>query len=362
MNIVNSMLNNFYWSDIDWQSEQSPQEKYQQFIRWAGHARGKNPNAFDQVTEWILDDAEWTADKFAQNRDILMNGLIARFKDQTIQLRAWLKELEPHGVVNEAIWELLDKFERQLSGDTLSEFQEAVTAMFSDFSVMQDREIRKQIAGERTGPAGVDTVKLWGYINELKGCDASVQWALFMPQVVKLQQNGFEMSSFELKKLPAMRFIGKERYEGNTDEWRHEIVTTLDGMTGNKSGFDYDILLGHHYGLGVDVGQWHGFWGRFMKADTPVPEGFVSFDFIPESDGKSGLPFMSQFAYATFSGDMAAIHRTEGYDVDAMYDVTRNTMLGANIPIPYPHKYWTAEVFLDGCNKWSTAYMFSAEI
>ncbi len=62
------MLNNFYWSDINWQAEQSPAEKYQQFIRWAMNARGQNPNAFDQVTEWILDDDEWTSDKLDKMR------------------------------------------------------------------------------------------------------------------------------------------------------------------------------------------------------------------------------------------------------------------------------------------------------
>lgn len=110
------------------------------------------------------------------------------------------------------------------------------------------------------------------------------------------------------------------------------------------------------------IGPWHGFWGRFMKADTPVPEGFLYFDFLPFNDGKAGPPFISQFAYATFSGDMDAMHKCEGYDCDAMYDVTRNIMLGQGVPIPYPDKYWTAEVFLNGCDKYSTAYMFSAEL
>ena len=101
------------------------------------------------------------------------------------------------------------------------------------------------------------------------------------------------------------------------------------------------------------------------KADTPVPEGFLYFDFVPHRDNidfKAGPPFFSQFAYATFSGDMDAMHKCEGYNSDAMYDVTRNTMLGEGANIPYPDKYWTAEVFLDGCDKYSTAYMFSAEL
>jgi len=99
-----------------------------------------------------------------------------------------------------------------------------------------------------------------------------------------------------------------------------------------------------------------------MKADAPVPEGFLYFDFISHNDGKTGLPFISQFAFASFSGDMNAMHKHEGYDSDAMYDVTRNIMLGQGVNIPYPDKYWTAEVFPDGCDKYSTAYMFSAEL
>lgn len=99
-----------------------------------------------------------------------------------------------------------------------------------------------------------------------------------------------------------------------------------------------------------------------MKADTPVPEGFVSFDLVPQNDGKPGFPFLSEFVFATFSGDTEAMHRREGYDSDAMYDVTRNIMLGQDICIPYPDKYWTAEVFLNGVSQPSTGYLFSAEL
>ena len=42
-----------------------------------------------------------------------------------------------------------------------------------------------------------------------------------------------------------------------------------------------------------------------------------------------------------------------------MYDVTRNIILSQGVNIPYPDKYWTAEVFVDGYDKWSAAYMFS---
>ena len=80
------------------------------------------------------------------------------------------------------------------------------------------------------------------------------------------------------------------------------------------------------------------------------------------NDSTAGPPFLSQFAYAAFSGDMDALHKSEGYDVYAMYDVTRNIILGQGVMIPYPDKYWTAEVFLEGCDKYSTAYMFSVEL
>lgn len=55
------------------------------------------------------------------------------------------------------------------------------------------------------------------------------------------------------------------------------------------------------------------------------------------------------------------MHRHDGYDSDAMYDVTRNFILGQNVTIPYPDKYWTAEVFLDGFQNGSTAFLFSVK-
>lgn len=292
-----------------------------------------------------------------------MQSVFARFKEQNAQIRAYLLELEPSGVVNAAVFKALDGFDGELSGVVHDKrLQEVVARVFADFSVMRQRDIREQIAGSKTGPSGTDSVDLFGYINHLKECDAQVQWALFMPDMVERQQKGFKVDSFEYKKMPAMRFVGQEGDDLENIVARKKLFRILDAMNEYKSDFDFDVLLMHHYGLGVDVGPWHGVWGRFMRADTPVPEGFLHFDFVPHNDGKAGPPFCSQFAYATFSGDMDAMHKREGYDIDAMYDVTRNIMLGQGVPIPYPHKYWTAEVFPDGCDKNSTAYMFSAEV
>lgn len=361
-------IGDFYlvdWNEIDDETgdKLSGIEKYKRLVSWAGKARGQNPGVFDELTEWILDDSQWSDDKLAENEQILMQGVLARFKQQNSQLRVYLKELEPSGVVNEAVFKALDRFDDELSGSPYEEgLRETVAKVFADFSVMRERGIREKIAGNKTGPTGTDSVEIFGYINYLKNCDAQVQWALLMPDTVKKQQQGFRVESFEYKKMPAMRFIGQESTELDNMEVRKELFRTLDAMTEHKSDFDYDVLFMHHYGMGVDVGPWHGFWGRFMKASTPVPEGFLFFDFLPATDREAGPPFCSQFAYATFSGDNEAMHKREGYDSDAMYDVTRNIILGDGVNIPYPGKYWTAEVFLDGCDKPSTAYLFSAEL
>lgn len=336
-------------------------DKYKSIIGWAAKARGQNPNAFDALTGWVLDDSQWSTQKLSDNEQFLMQGVIKRFKDQNAQLRAHLLKLEPASMVNPAVYKALDRFDDELSGITHdNSLKKIVSEVFVDFTVLQEQSVREQFAGNKTGPTGTKSVDLYGYINYLKDCDASVQWALFMPDMVKRQQKGFTIDSFEYRKLPAMRFIGQESDTLGDVEMRKELFRILDSMNEYKSGFDHDLLFMHHNGLGVDISPWHGVWGRFMKADTPVPEGFTGFDFVPQPDGEAGPPFCSQFAYATFSGDMDAMHTLDGYDSDAMYDTTRNTMLGQGVPIPYPDKYWTAEVFLDGCDKHSTAYMFSA--
>ena len=168
------------------------------------------------------------------------------------------------------------------------------------------------------------------------------------------------MDSFEYKTISAIRFIGKETHRHESMEWRKELFNTLDAMIEHESEFNHDMMFCHHYGKGVNQERWHGFWGRFMKADTQVPEGFVHWDLMPDDTDTSYLTFRSQFAFAKFSGDLKAMHATEGYDSDAMYDITRNKILGQGVNIPYPETYWTAEVFLNGaCDDWSTAYLFS---
>ncbi len=367
-----NLVNEFHFADWDNIASQGGEltaaEKYNQIVQWAREARGQNPAIFDKLTEWLLDDAEWSDNKLAENEQVLIQGVFARFKEQNAKLRVYLKELEPSGVVNAATFKALDRFDEELSGNPGDKrLNDILAKVFADFSVMRERSVREQIAGGKTGRYGTDSVEQFGYVNYLKDCDAGVQWALFMPDMVERQQDGFRVESFEYQKMPAMRFIGKECIEHDKADmsWELEIMHTLDAMTEYKSGFDYDVLFAHHYGRGVDVEEWHGLWGRFMKADAPVPDGFLYVDFVPQRDINNfmeGPPYISQFAYAVFSGDVEAMHNDEGTDGGRMYDVTRNIILGQNVHIPYPYKYWTAEVFLDGCDKYSTAYMFGVEL
>ncbi|MDR0442258.1 MAG: AraC family transcriptional regulator, partial [Treponema sp.] len=195
------------WSGIDGKKDekQSNADKYNRIVNWAGRARGQNPGVFDALTEWILDDSQWSDDKLEENEQILMHGVFARFKEQNARLRVYLKELDSSGIVNTAVFKALDRFDDELSGLAHDErLRETVAKVFADFSTMRERGIREIIAGNKTGPTGTDSVDFFGFINYLKDCDASVQWALFMPDLVEKQQKGFKVDSFEYKKMPAM--------------------------------------------------------------------------------------------------------------------------------------------------------------
>lgn len=355
------LTKDFCWEQGEWRAEGlTDEEKYQKIGQWALRARIANPTAFDALGDWVLTDSQWGPEKLEENRALLM-GFLDRFRQQNARLRADLEALKP-GLVNPAVWDALALFDRALAGQPQDEeLREAVESVFVDFSRMGDRGIRERIAGGRTGKTGTDTVELYGYLNHLKDCDALVQWPLFMPEMVKQQMKGFELVDFSYRKLPSMRFIGFEGEEYWEKETRLKKMAELDALEGDRA-LPGDIFFMHHYGKGVDVGPWHGVWGRFFQAETPAPEGFLSFDLLASfaEAGEPGLPYVAQFAHAVFAGDGKALHAREGFDSDAMYDVTRNIMLGQGVPIPYPEKYWTAEVFPQGCGEESTEYFFSA--
>lgn len=357
-------LTGFYWYEPEnrEEAEKTPAQRYRDIVDWAARARSVNPLVFDEVTKWLWGAGAWSEDEMAENRAFFMDGILEKFRKQTVLLRKELNELDSTGVVNKAVFEALDSFERELAGETKLDngMQEIVTTVFRTFSSLRDEKVRRRFAGGETGPEGTDAVEVYGYINFLKTCDAAIQWALFMPDLAARQQKGFRMETFEYRKYPAMRFIGVEmRSTGYLSE-REALIHTLDAMKEYRSGFDYDVILYHHFGRGTEEEPCQALAGRFMAADTPVPEGAVSLEFAENPGWTPGPPYLSQFAFAKFAGDPEAMHKSEGYDVNAMYDVTRNVILGQNVPIPYPEKYWTAEVFFDGLEKDNcTGFLFS---
>jgi hypothetical protein len=164
----------------------------------------------------------------------------------------------------------------------------------------------------------------------------------------RLDSTGAKIEHWEYRTLPAMRFIGLE-YFHNQEDWadvRKNVTSILDTMPEHASEFDYDLTLSHHFGKKVDDERNHDFIGRFMKIDTPVPDGFVHWDFTPD-DSLPPISFCSQFAFSVFAGNHDDLHNGEGFDVHAMYDITRNIILEQKITLPYPEIYWTAEVQFD---------------
>ena len=193
----------------------SDADRYASIVGWAGRARGTNPNAFDAMTDLLLDDAAWTPEALPASA-AAFSDLLSLFRGQTARLRECLRALEPSGLVNAAVFPALDRLESALNGALPDPaLKDAVARACADPAALRDRRVRELLAGGRTGPAGTASVDYFGYLNLLKDCDAGVQWTLFMPDVVRRQQDGFRVSHFSYKKMPAMRFVG---FEGDVDD------------------------------------------------------------------------------------------------------------------------------------------------
>lgn len=267
------------WNEIDGQNEKTTSaEIYNRLIRWASKAREKNYEVFDKLSAWLLDDSEWSNNKLAENEQILMQGVFARFKEQNAKLRVYLKKLEPSGVVNAAIFGALDRFDDELSGAPHDErLREIVDKMFTDFSVMQERGVREIIAGYSACSMHKTDM---GYINYLKDCDVAVQWALFMPEVVKKHGHKINRDSFEYIEIGKVRFIGKEFFK-NPDMHVSRPIESLPELISMIPQYGTEITalchLEHHHGGEVNVNQCN-MMGYFCKAATPVPEGYDFYD------------------------------------------------------------------------------------
>ena len=345
-------INEFHladWGKIG-QKDGEPAEKYKRLVEWAGQARGQNPGVFDALSKWVLDDSQWTDDKLAENEQILIQGVLARFKEQNTQLRLQLQELVPSGVVNDAVFKALDRFDDELSGASHDErLRKTVAGVFSDFSIMRERNVREKIAGYATGSMHMNDI---GYINYLKDCDAGVQWALFMPEVVKKHGHKINRDSFEYMKIGKVRFIGLE-FAKNPDIHLLRPVESLPKLIPMLPEYGTEIAalchLEHHNGGEVNVNQCN-MMGYFFKADTPVPEGYDYYD-VPTEHAAYAV-----YSHPDFDGDIFG----------AAYEFTRDQILGDGVNIPYPAAYWTAEVYPEGFFSGSGAfwfgYLFSVEL
>ncbi|MDR1600290.1 MAG: hypothetical protein LBS11_10555 [Oscillospiraceae bacterium] len=299
-----------------------------------------NEAAYTSMCKWLLNDSEWQTltshEAYLKQRGLLLVGY---YRNNLLQYLKRLDAAHP-GVVNPAALSALEDMSKQFPGSHASDLwlNECVDPSVTDFSALRDRAVREKVCR---------------YVSNVSSTDNRIQWSLFMPDAVKRQlaNAGVELIYFEYRTLPAFRFVGKELDESVPDT-RAEAARVLDAMPEHASGFDYDLLFQHHYGKQVDAERWHGFWGRFMKPGAPAPDGFEYIDFLspdsPEWSDAPGSPYLRQFAFAVFKGGSdAVLHKSEGFDSDVMYDVTRNTILGEDVLIPYPDNYWTAEVRFD---------------
>ena len=297
-----------------------------------------NRAAFPAMNAWLLDDNVWASDEQTRKNEVWLKqcGLLLLDYYRS-NLYSYLSRLnaEHSDIVNQSALSELERMKEKFSaarGSDLHLTEIAGLENITDFTMLRDRKLRERLAA---------------YVESLSHIDSSLQWTLFMPDFVKgnLAKAGLKLESFEYREFSAMRFIGLEG-----DDKLGEALRALDVMKEYASGFDHPVVLAHHNGFHADTKP-QFVSGRFMKADAPVPEGFVAVEFVPHDNAKAGAPYYSRFAFAVFVGADEAANTTKGFDVNALYDITRNIVLGDGVLIPYPDKYWTAGVFLDNSGR-----------
>jgi hypothetical protein len=301
-------------------------------VKALGQTYPMNEAAFSVMCEWLLDDDKWQTltshEAYLKQSGLL---LVAYYRNSVY---SYLKRLDAQnpGLVNPPALAELERMSKQFPGSHVSDLwlNECVDPAITDFSMLRSHAIREKV--ER-------------YVMNISNCDNSIQWTLFMPDFVKKQvgKTNIELISFEYLRLPALRFIGKE---GDVDLALPELAVP-DKYVCEKMPYNCRII--HHNGH-EHYEEAHAVVGKFVNADMPVPEGFVCIDFVPQDNGRAGAPYLSQFAFARYTGAPDALHSEEGFDGGAMYDITRNIILGEGVCIPYPEKYWTAEVLLNDPN------------
>lgn len=76
-----------------------------------GIPRGINPDVFDELTAFLLNAGEWSEPMFRDGRELFMDGIAKRFRNQNRLLPEQLAALEPSGLVNPAVYGALDRFD-----------------------------------------------------------------------------------------------------------------------------------------------------------------------------------------------------------------------------------------------------------
>lgn len=128
-------------------------DRYASIVGWAGPgARERTPNAFDAMTDLLLDDAAWTPEALPASA-AAFSDLLGLFRGQTARLRECLRALEPSGLVNAAVFPALDRLESALNGDLPDlALKDAVARACADPAALRDRRVRELLAGGPDGP------------------------------------------------------------------------------------------------------------------------------------------------------------------------------------------------------------------
>jgi len=164
------------------------------------------------------------------------------------------------------------------------------------------------------------------------------EWWVPIKRTEELNKKQVNIESFEYIHLGKVRFIGVDGYKKSEDYFQvkeryAESMTELAALLAeNVVLFDDPALMTHHNGKVWDSGETHQILGYFVKADTPVPEGYDCYDLLTEWAG------YMVFGNENFDGD---------YFTPA-YEWTRDRILSDGVGIPYPEAYWTCEIFIDG--------------
>ena len=144
-----------------------------------------------------------------------------------------------------------------------------------------------------------------------------------------------EVQSVEYLSLPALRFIGKDVVASGPEAgaqygkmWGESgtFLPALDKLSAYASELTDPCALMHHNNQDATQ-QMHYLVGRFMKADTPVPDGFDFYD----------LP-ASRVCRVYVVGEFNAM-------ISQAYALTRDRILADHHKVPYPLGYFHAELY-----------------